>query len=168
MVLFADENSNHNNFLFSRRRGGCMYKKKIATCKEHGPQSWCQLFVTLTVIFIWKKLGELWLYTFLGILLRGILAPLIFFQEFHYFLLVFCNLFLTLLIQNWFISIWKRVFNFGKDFMKVSICFLAFERNSEIKTSSLFFIFCHFGKLFLTLPEIKINFLKSLHRNIFR
>ena len=53
------ENSDHN----CRRRGGCMYKeKKIGECKEHRPRSWCKLFVTLAVIFIWKSL--LWQKTF--------------------------------------------------------------------------------------------------------
>ena len=32
-----------------------MFKKKIGKCKYHGPRSWCELFVTLALIFIWKK-----------------------------------------------------------------------------------------------------------------
>ena len=33
-----------------------MYKKKISKYKWHGPQSSSKLFVTLAVIFIWKRL----------------------------------------------------------------------------------------------------------------
>ena len=35
-----------------------MYNKKIGKCKLHGPRTWCKLFVTLAVIFTWKRLGK--------------------------------------------------------------------------------------------------------------
>ena len=53
----AEENSNHNNFLFSSRGGECMYKENIVKSKQHGRRFWCKLFLTLAVIFIWKRLN---------------------------------------------------------------------------------------------------------------
>ena len=51
------KNSNHNN-LFSSRRGR-VYKKRIGKCKKHKPRTWCELFVTLAVIFLWKRLDSI-------------------------------------------------------------------------------------------------------------
>ena len=36
VVTFAEDNSHHNNFLFSVRRGECMYKKKQVSVNSMG------------------------------------------------------------------------------------------------------------------------------------
>ena len=46
-------------FIFQLKRSVNLYEKKIGKCIKHEPRSWCELSVTLAVIFIWKRLHKL-------------------------------------------------------------------------------------------------------------